>query len=128
MITLLLAAQLVTAPPPPACKSVQPSPAFVCVDGGWLPPGHPNIPAPAATLPPTYPPPSTDPYAPRFRVGRRYVRGTAHVFISAAGQLPDGTPVLFAFCVQAGDGCFTPGYVRLFPIGANAADWNEQQP
>jgi hypothetical protein len=62
MTALLLAAQLVAAQP--ACPSVQPSPAFVCVNGGWLPPGHPGIPAPAAV--PTQLDPdcqNLDPYA-----------------------------------------------------------------
>jgi hypothetical protein len=33
-------------PPPPSgnCTTPQPGPGWVCVNGGWLPPGHPGIP------------------------------------------------------------------------------------
>ncbi len=48
MTALLLVAQLATAT---TCTTVQPSPAFVCVNGGWLPPGHPDIPLAEAPLP-----------------------------------------------------------------------------
>lgn len=123
MIAFLLAAQLATTP---ACTTVQPSPAFICQDGGWLPPGHPSIKAPQPTLPPVDP--NEPPYGQRFRVGRRYVRGTSDVFIAGTGQLPDGLNVLFAICQQVGDSCFAVGYVRLFPIGLNAADWYDVTP
>lgn len=62
MIAFLLAAQLASAP----CPSVQPSPAWVCQDGGWLPPGHPAIRPPADPTPPAGAPvcdPRPDPYA-----------------------------------------------------------------
>jgi hypothetical protein len=110
------------------CTTVQPSPAFVCVDGGWLPPNHPNLPAavPPTNLPPADP--SAPPYGQRFRVGRRYVRGTSDVFIAGAGQLADGTSVLFAICQAEGDNCFQVGFVRTFLAIANANDWREQQP
>jgi hypothetical protein len=111
------------------CPSVQPSPAWVCVGGGWLPPGHPGIPAPPVLVPapPVEPKVNPDPYAPRFRVGKRYQRGTTDVHIAGTGQLIDGTHVLFAVCMAVGDGCFDYGYVRLFPIGVSAADFVEVQ-
>lgn len=35
------------------CGSANPGPGWVCVNGGWLPPGHPGIPvAPPSTAPP----------------------------------------------------------------------------
>lgn len=52
MLPVILAAQLVTVP----CLTVQPGPQWVCVSGGWLPPGHPAIP-----VAPPPPPPVCDP-------------------------------------------------------------------
>lgn len=127
MTALLLAAQLAAAVP---CTTVQPSPAFVCHNGQWLPPNHPLLPPPSVVEPP---PPVSG--TPRFHVGRRYLRQTAtspyeagpptDLFISGAGQLVDGTPVLFATCLAVGDGCFAVNYVRVLPIAANAADFTE---
>jgi hypothetical protein len=117
MTALLLVAQLVALPA--ACPTVQPSPAFVCVNGGWLPPGHPDI--PVVDVPkPNQPAPAVP-----FRIGRRYVRGTTDVFILGAGQLPDGVTVLVAQCREVGDGCFYAGQLRLFLSNATAADWTE---
>jgi hypothetical protein len=121
MIAFLLAAAVSASTP---CTTVQPSPAFVCHGGQWLPPGHPLIPPPVATPPPApVPPPSTS--TPVFRVGRRYVRSSTDLFIAGTGQLPDGTPVLFATCLAVGDNCFSVGYVRMLPAYANAVDWTE---
>jgi hypothetical protein len=135
MTALLLAAQLATTAP--ACLTVQPSPAFVCVEGGWLPPGHPRIPVQDDTTrapvrvegPPLTPYDATDPrqnpYLPRFRVGHRYQRGTSDIHIAGTGQLPDGAAVLFAVCLAEGDSCYGVGYVRMFPYNVNATDWIE---
>lgn len=49
VLTLLLAG------PPQSCPPPQPGPDWVCVNGGWLPPGHPGIPA---DEPPPPPPPA----------------------------------------------------------------------
>jgi hypothetical protein len=61
-ILLAAAALLLTATSTAAqsqtCTTVQPSPAFVCVNGGWLPPGHPGIPQ---TAPPPVVGPNCDP-------------------------------------------------------------------
>ena len=119
MIAFLLAAAVTASQP---CTTVQPSPAFVCVNGGWLPPGHPGIPK----VDP--PPPVVDPT--RFRVGRRYVRtyesaAPTDLFIAGTGQLPDGNTVLFATCLAVGDGCFAVNYVRVIPANANANDFTE---
>ena len=45
--------------PPAGCTSVQPAPDWVCVNGGWLPPGL--VPPGSVTPPPTTPPPTTPP-------------------------------------------------------------------
>ena len=49
------------APPPPppsgGCTTPSPGTGWVCVNGGWLPPGHPDIPS-GSTTPPPPPPPS----------------------------------------------------------------------
>jgi hypothetical protein len=123
MTALFLAAQLVALP---VCTTVQPSPAFVCVNGGWLPPGHPGIPA---APPVDVPPPNQPTPAVPFRIGRRYTRNASGtpttVFIMAAGQLPDGVTVLVAQCEGQGDGCFYPGMLRLFLSNTSAADWTE---
>lgn len=50
-----------TPPPPPpsgGCTTVQPAPDWVCVNGGWLPPGMVGTPAPPPP-PPTTPPPTS---------------------------------------------------------------------
>lgn len=65
MLTAILIAAAVT------CSSPQPGANWVCVNGGWLPPGHPEIPAnttpqpgpaPSPTLPPVCDP-RPNPYA-----------------------------------------------------------------
>lgn len=104
------------------CTTPQPGPNWVCVSGGWLPPGHPGIP----TTPP--PPPIDQPQpAVPFRIGHRYTRnvsGTAtDVYISGAGQTRGGVSVLFAECAQEGDGCLFKGHIRMFLSNASAADW-----
>jgi hypothetical protein len=119
MLAFLVAAQLATATP---CPSVQPSPAFVCHNGGWLPPGHPLLPQ---AEPAPAPSPSGEPFGPRFKVGRHYVRGTTDLFIGGTGQLVDGTPVLFAVCQSLGDGCYAVGYVRMLPANATSHDFTE---
>ena len=126
MIAFLLAAAVTAAQP---CTTVQPSPAFVCVNGGWLPPGHPNIPAPVGE-PPVPPAPPIDQPAPRraFWVGHRYTRGTTDVRIVGTGQLPEGVAVLFALCNEEGDGCFFKGMVRMFLANADSTGWTHHGP
>jgi len=61
MMFILLAAALTVAPGV-TCTTVQPGPTWVCVNGGWLPPGHPGI--PVAPQPPVcvpVPNPYTEP-------------------------------------------------------------------
>lgn len=122
MTALLLAAQLASAQP---CLTVQPSPAFTCVEGGWLPPNHPGIPKVA---PPPEPQPADAPFERKFRVGRRYVRDSTDIFITGAGQLANGTSVFFAECLQIGDGCFGVGYIRLILTNATSHDFTELPP
>jgi hypothetical protein len=49
-----------SSPPPPSggCTTVQPAPDWVCVNGGWLPPGMGGVPAPPPPAP-APPPPSS---------------------------------------------------------------------
>jgi beta-glucosidase len=60
--TVALAGDGGAVPPPPTptptdCLTVQPGPDWVCVNGGWLPPGHPGIgspnPPPSSLAPPS---------------------------------------------------------------------------
>lgn len=53
MLPVILAAHLLSVTP--ACQTPAPGPAWVCQDGGWLPPGHPAI------RPTAPPPPDTRP-------------------------------------------------------------------
>lgn len=121
MIALLLAAVVTAAP---ACPSTRPadtaSVTWVCIDGGWRPTSPTPGPAPAPA-----PVPAGEPFGPRFKVGKFYQRDTTSLFISGAGQLPDGAPVLFAICQTIGDGCFAVGYVRAIPANATSHDFTE---
>ena len=125
MTALLLAAQLATLSTP-ACPTVQPGPAWVCVGGGWRPANQ--VPAPPTLdVPPPHQPAPDVP----FRIGRRYYRNASganptDVYISGAGQLEDGTSVLFAVCRAIGDGCYAAGQVRLFLSNASAKDWEDR--
>jgi hypothetical protein len=107
------------------CPTPNPGAGFVCQNGQWLPPNHPLVTSapPPSALPPQ--PPDMPPYGQRFRVGRRYQRGTTDVSIIGTAQLPDGVAVLVALCLQDGDGCYGPGYVRLFLYEAAASDWRD---
>lgn len=110
------------------CQTVQPGPTWVCVNGGWLPPGHPAIPT-TATPTPAPAPPTTSVPLPKvaFKLGSRYTRGTADVRIVGSGQI-QGAPVLFAYCNEVGDGCFFQGFIRTFPAYAEAQDWTDYGP
>lgn len=126
MISLLLAAQLAAVP----CTTVQPSPAFVCVDGGWLPPGHPNIPKappPPAPAPPTPEPPKNAPLVVEFQVGKTYRRDAtgALLYIVALGTGRGGVALLAAECVVESrqDQCFFAGQGRLFYANASTSGW-----
>ncbi len=121
MIAFLLAAQLASVP----CTTVQPGPDWVCLNGGWRPANQ--VPNPPGTdIPkPNQPTPDVP-----FRVGRRYWRSASgnptDVYIAGAGQLPDGTTVLFAVCRSVGDVCFEAGAVRMFLTNATAKEWQDR--
>ncbi len=109
------------------CTTPRPGPDWVCVAGGWLPPGHPSVPVTAPAPPPPHQPTPDVP----FKIGRRYWRNASganptDIYIAGAGQLPDGTSVLFAMCRALGDGCYEVGQVRLFLANATAADWEDR--
>ena len=124
MIAFLLAAAITAPPHQPTCPTTQPGPAWVCHNGGWLPPGHPDIPV----GPPPPPPFEQQEPAKPFRLNFRYTRGTTDVRIVGTGQLPDGVNVLFALCNTEGDGCFFKGMIRMFLTNATAADWTDNGP
>jgi hypothetical protein len=123
-VAALLACAVNASAQSPSCPTQHPGPGFVCVGGQWLPPGHPSIPT---TPPPAIdvPPPSQPAPPVPFRIGRRYVRGTTDVYIAGAGQLRNGLTVLFAECLQLGDGCYAKGEVRMFLSNATAVGWTD---
>jgi hypothetical protein len=126
MTAIMLAAQLALSVP--ACPSVQPSPAFVCVNGGWLPPGHPGI--PKAVEPPTPPPGPTQPVVVGFRPGTTYRRDAtgALLHITSVGALKNGIAVVAAECLNEStqDQCFFAGQGRFILANANTLGWTEQ--
>lgn len=114
MVALFLAAALSSQSP---CLSTQPGPEWVCVNGGWLPPSHPNRPVSppplpvecdpvpnayldpdrasacaAATLKPV---PAT---LPRFEVGRTYQHAypDARMVVLSIARSLEGVPVITA--------------------------------
>jgi hypothetical protein len=125
MLTALILSAATTVAVP--CTTPKPGPIqgqpWVCVKGAWLPPGHPDI--PALDVPPTHPTPTE---VVRFRIGKRYVRGTTDLFIMGFGQDVLGEPVIFAQCLWEGDGCYYQGQIRLLPINTNAGDWTDVGP
>lgn len=130
MTALLLAAQLATLSTP-ACPTVQPSPAFVCVNGGWLPPGHPGIPvAVDPPAPPPVPPGATQPVVVGFRPGTTYQRDATGVrlHITSVGALKNGIAVVAAECLNEStqDQCYFAGQGRFILANANTLGWTEQ--
>ncbi len=127
---LFLVAVLVGVPSLAAaqtCTTPKPGAEWVCVNGGWLPPGHPGIPQTPAT-PAPQPPPTNQPTPDLpFFLGHRYTRGTTDVRIIGTGQF-EGTSVLFAICNAEGDGCFFKGYIRMFLSNATSKDWTDLGP
>lgn len=111
----------------PTCLTPRPGPAWVCVDGGWLPPGHPGIPTTTPTPAPAPQPVAVPTPENTFWLNHRYVRGTTDVQIIGTGQYA-GYPVVFAYCNAEGDGCFFKGLVRMFPSNASAVDWTNLGP
>jgi hypothetical protein len=107
----------------PSCTTPSPGSAWVCVSGGWLPPGHPDIPSTPKVDAPT---PNQPQPAVAFRIGHRYVRTTTDVYIMGAGQTAEGVNVLFAQCRTVGDGCYEAGMIRLFLANANAVGWDDR--
>jgi hypothetical protein len=107
------------------CLSTQPGPIngqpWVCVNGGWLPPGSaPTPPPPPSTVNPPTSPNQPTPAVP-FRTGRRYVRGDTDIYIMALTQLENGVHVYMAQCLAVADGCFAVGYFRAILTNASAA-------
>ena len=110
------------------CTTVQPGPDWRCVNGGWLPANQTPAPAPPVVDVPT---PTTPTSHVPFKIGHRYWRNASGVnptdiYIAGAGQLADGTAVLFAVCRSVGDGCYAAGEVRMLPANATARDWEDR--
>jgi hypothetical protein len=109
-----------------SCTTPKPGDGWVCVGGGWLPPGHPDIPKTDVPTPDVPPPNQPTPDVP-FKIGHRYTRNASGtpvtVYIMGAGQMENGLSVLFAECRTEGDGCYFKGMVRLFLSNATAKDW-----
>lgn len=109
------------------CTTPNPGAGFVCVKGGWLPPGHPDVPKPTTEEP------KPDPPQPKrtFWMGHRYTRNASgtptDISIVGSGQLA-GSPVLFAHCNEVGDGCFWKGLIRALPANAESSDWTHLGP
>ncbi len=70
------------SPTPTSCTTVQPGPDWVCVNGGWLPPGAAGAPAPVPTPNPTPNPPAS---CPTIKPGPDWV-------CVNGGWLPPGSP------------------------------------
>ena len=97
--TVALAGDRGAVPPPPTptptdCLTVQPGPDWVCVNGGWLPPGHPgtgllNPPAPS----PAPPSPSPGPPSPTPAACQTVQPGPDWVCVNG-GWLPPGHPAI----------------------------------
>jgi hypothetical protein len=141
MLALLLTLTIQAAPFPGA---VQPDP--VNYPTWWVPCSHPE--AIARGLGCVEPEPVPDPclhinpYAdpegamrcvdgrPRraFRLGHVYTRpeGQGRIYVAGSGQAPDGTPLLFALCLEAGGDCLFPGAVRALRANADAQGWTEE--
>lgn len=112
-----------------SCTSIQPGADWFCVNGGWRPANQVPVPTdPGGYVGPKPHQPTPD--VP-FKIGRRYWRNASgvnptDVYIAGAGQLADGTSVLFAVCRTVGDGCFEAGTVRLFLSNATAKGWEDR--
>jgi hypothetical protein len=115
-----------------ACAGVpNPGPGWTCVGGGYLPPGHPDIPRVPPPVPPSAGPGTPDqPLPPNpdgFKVGKTYRRTAtgALVFIVSIGQAKNGLFVTTAECLieSVQDQCYYPGDARLILSNANTLGW-----
>lgn len=122
LTTLVLAAALSSTP----CLSTQPGPTWQCHNGGWLPPGHPDLPT-QPTAPPAgpYTPSGTD--AQTFLVGHRYVHAATgrEVFVTGYVELSAGIPVIVLECLNVADVCHDVGELRASPANVSSSGWYE---
>lgn len=109
----VLAANLMAIPA--TCTTVQPGSDWICVNGGWLPPGHPDIPV------------ASSPYTTTFQVGHTYRRPStgATIFVVSLGRARNGATVLATEClsVSPSDQCYFPGQGRFILANATINDW-----
>jgi hypothetical protein len=69
-----------------------------------------------------------------FKLGRVYTRydgaaaGHTRLFIAAAGQSPEGVPLLFSICLEVGGSCLFRGEVKPLLAHAEAQGWTEEAP
>lgn len=122
-VALVAAACVASEAAAQSCTTPQPAPAFVCVKGGWLPPGHPDIPKPT-----TYDP-QPDPTAPQFTVGHTYRRDATgtRLHAVAVGQAVTGTLVFAMECLDANpeDLCDFVGQGRFVLAHASRSGWTD---
>lgn len=127
--TLLAAVLLLAASPALAdtCPTQNPGPGWVCVNGGWLPPGL----APPVTTPTPRPFDTAGYTGAPFRIGHTYRRDATGVelYIAGMGQLRGGQPVIVAECLTVSDEdqCTAPGIGRFLAANANTLGWTEVQ-
>lgn len=108
-----------------ACQSVRPGADWVCVNGGWLPPGL----APVTPRVPEVVGPEPRLAAGTFRLGHTYRRdatGTV-VYIAAAGQVSNGVAVIAMECltVAAEDQCYAMNIGRFVVAHALTLGWTD---
>jgi beta-glucosidase len=75
------------SPSPTSCQTIRPGPDWVCVNGGWLPPGAAGVPAPTPT--PTPNPPAS---CPTVRPGPDWVCVNGGWLPPGAAGVPAPTP------------------------------------
>lgn len=95
------------------CASANPGPGWSCVNGGWLPPGHPGIPAAPSGTPPTPIPPTAPPIpSPTLVYGPGFPMGEVVEFVPPLRLAPQFFPDLVV------NGAYQPGRQRLTVTGA----------
>lgn len=118
MRTWLLPALLWTLVPSGAvavqgCATANPGVGWACVNGGWLPPGHPDIPTAPSGTPPAPIPPTAPPLpSPTLVYGPGFPMGEIVEFVPPLRLAPSYFPDLVV------DGAYQPGRQRLTVTGA----------
>lgn len=91
MRALVLLLCLWASPVAAQCVTVQPAADWVCVNGGWLPPGYPPVtPAPTPILPSVQPPTGTVPFWPPTDTDPNDPNGWIMAYAKRGMALPPG--------------------------------------